>query len=408
MLLMKLTAKVKLVTGPIQSRALLDTLDKANQACNWISEQAWAEHKFRQFDMQKTAYYPVRERFGLSAQVVIRCLTKVADAYRSAFALHKERTAEVKRLNKKLSKLAKEPKPLPIMQMVQFGSTGAIAYDSRILRWWVNDQKVSLWTTSGRLKVPFQAGPKQLELLQSQQGESDLIYHKGEFYLAATCNVDEPPQTDVDTFLGVDFGVTNISSDSDGKKYSGSTVKSVRFRHRRMRCNLQRKGTRAAKRRLKKLAGQEARFAKHTNHVISKEIVASAKGTNRGMKLEDLSGIRDRITVRRKQRVILHSWAFFQLASFVSYKAQRSGVPLVFVDPRNTSRECSRCGHIAKENRPNQSTFRCLACNHAENADTNAARVIAGRPACNPGEGDNVRLSGSCRNLHGPVKSPRL
>ena len=90
----------------------------------------------------------------------------------------------------------------------------------------------------------------------------------------------------------MDLGVVNIASDSEGKWYSGSTVKSVRHRHRRLRRKLQKKQTRAAKRRLKRLAGKEARFARHTNHVISKEIVACAKGTRRGIKLEELGGIR--------------------------------------------------------------------------------------------------------------------
>jgi putative transposase len=176
-----------------------------------------------------------------------------------------------------------------------------------------------------------------------------------------------------------------------------------RYRQRRLRTKLQKLQTRAAKRRLKKLTGKERRFASHTNHVISKQIVAEAKDTGRGIKLEDLSGIRDRITVRKKQRAILHSWTFSQLRLFLVYKAAMAGVSLVLVDPRNTSRECAECGHIAKKNRPNQSTFRCVACSHASNADTNAARVIAGRAACKPAE-----LSDLCGGKHKLVKSRSL
>lgn len=172
--------------------------------------------------------------------------------------------------------------------------------------------------------------------------------------------------------------------------------------------NSKRKQTRAAKRRLKKLAGKEQRFASHTNHVISKQIVAKAKGTARGLKLEELGGIRERVKVRNRQRVVLHSWAFFQLRMFVSYKSALAGVPLVFVDPRNTSRECAECGHVAKENRSSQSKFRCVVCLHTDNADTNAARVISGRPVVNPGVGDSARLSGMCSGKHISVKSRSL
>jgi len=225
---------------------------------------------------------------------------------------------------------------------------------------------VSIWALGGRLKIPFVCGEPQRRLLATQKGEADLVYRGGNFYLNATCEATEPPASIAAEYLGVDLGVVNIASDSEGKWYSGSTVKSVRHRHRRLRRKLQKKQTRAAKRRLKRLAGKEARFARHTNHVISKEIVACAEGTRRGIKLEELGGIRGRMTVGRKQRAVLHSWAFFQLRMFIAYKAALAGVPVVYVDPRNTSRECAECGHVAKENRPNQATFRCVACQHAK------------------------------------------
>ena len=133
-------------------------------------------------------------------------------------------------------------------------------------------------------------------------------------------------------FLGVDLGVVNIATDSDGNAYSGSHVRSMRHRHRKLRTKLQKKGTKAARRKLKRLSGKERRFATNTNHVISKQIVALAKGTGRGIALEDLSGIRERITARTgKQRYDLHSWAFFQLGQFILYKAIGKGVPEEFV-----------------------------------------------------------------------------
>lgn len=387
---------------------LLRTMEAANECVRWIGDQAWESKIFGKHALQKLTYVEARRRTGLTAQVTIHCIYKVANAYRSAFTMHRLRTTVVKRQNKKLAKLRRPLKPLPVMEPVGFHGTGSIAYDDRILRWIPAERAVSIWTVEGRRIIPFVGGEHQYALLATRKGESDLIYQGGKFYLAATCDAPEAPMIAATEFLGVDLGVANIASDSDGKRHSGSEVKSVRYRHRRLRRNLQKKQTRAAKRRLKQLAGKEARFAKHTNHVISKEIVACAKGTGRGLKLEDLSGIRDRITVRRRQRVVLHSWAFHQLAYFVAYKAQRAGVPLIFVDSRNTSRECAECGHIAKGNRPNQSTFRCLACGHAAHADTNASRVIAGRPACKPGEGIPARLSELCGVSHGSVKSPRL
>ena len=281
-----------------------------------------------------------------------------------------------------------------------FQPLNAIAYDDRILRWHVAEGRVSLTCLEGRLRVGFAAGERQFALLAHQQGESDLILRKGVFYLAATCNVQEPAPTDVDDFLGVDFGIANIAADSDRKHYSGSEIKSVRHRQRRLRRKLQAKHTTSANRRLRKLAGKEERFATHTNHVISKQLVASAKGTGRGLAIEELVGIRERVKVGRKQRAVLHSWAFSQLRLFLEYKAKLLGVPLVLVDPRNSSRECSCCHHVPKSNRPHQSTIRCISCGHQDHADTNAANVIAGRAACKPA------IRGSRLSSDRPAKLP--
>jgi len=248
----------------------------------------------------------------------------------------------------------------------------------------LQDQTVSIWTVSGRLRIPFVCGKQQFELLQSRQGESDFGFSKGIFYLSATCEVDESKPVDVDDTLGVDLGITNIAVDSDGQVYSACHINNVRNRQRHFRAKLQAKGTRSAKRKLKRLSGKEHRFAKDTNHCISKKLVAKAKDTNRAIVLEDLEGISSRVTVRRAQRATLHNWSFYQLRSFVTYKAKRVGIPVLLVDPRNTSRTCPVCGHVDKANRLSQSNFSCVVCGFAGLADHIAAVNIGRRAAVNP------------------------
>lgn len=352
---MKLIAQVKLLPDPDQYDALTRTLEQVNAAANHISRYAWHNRVFRQYDLHHALYYEVRETFGLTAQVVVRVLAKVADAYK---------------LDRKNART--------------FKPHGSIAYDKRILSWKLDARTVSIWTVNGRETIPFVAGEHHLALLATMQGEADLVYRRGSFYLYQTCEVDEPPTDEVDEFLGVDLGVVNLATDSDGETYSSRAVNNVRHRHRRLRAKLQRKGTKSARRRLKKLAGKERRFATRTNHTISKRIVAAAKDTGRGIALEDLKGIRDRVRLRRAQRAALHSWSFHQLRSFLEYKACRAGVPLVTVDPRNTSRECPACGHIDKANRPSQSTFSCVACGFSGLADHIAARNISRRAVVSP------------------------
>lgn len=348
-------AQVKLLPTPEQAVALKRTLELANAACEFVSKHAWQSKTFKQYDLYHLCYREVREKFALSAQMVVRCIAKVADAY----------------------KLDKDTRR-------KFKPTGSIAYDNRVLSWRMSESTISIWTMDGRLRIPFVCGDRQRELLNSRLGETDLVMFRDKFFLSATCEIEEPELQEVKSALGVDLGVTNIAVDSDGEVHAASHVNNVRHRHRRLRAKLQAKGTRSAKRKLKKLSGKERRFAKDTNHRISKQIVAKAQGTRRAVALEDLSGIRTRVTARRKQRATLHSWAFRQLRSFVEYKAKRIGVPVILVDPRNTSRTCPNCGHIDKANRKSQSQFSCVVCGHAGLADEIAAINIGRRAVVNP------------------------
>lgn len=347
---MKLTAQAKLQPTQAQADSLKRTIELTNSAANYASKQAWDSRTFGRVPLQKLVYHPMRAQFAISAQSACLVVRKVADAYK----LDKETERE-------------------------FRPLGAIAYDDRILAWKLAKQTVSIWTVDGRQDVPFVAGDYQTRLLSGQRGESDLVLRDGEFYLLATCDVTERPTELQPDTLGVDLGVANIAVDSDGEIHQGKTVKNVRFRHRKLRTKLQKKGTHSAKRRLRQLSGRERRFATWANHSISKSIVAKAIDTARNIAIEELGGIRDRITARRPQRAILHSWSFFQLRSFIEYKAKRAGVVVIPVDPRNTSRTCPCCGHVDKANRRTQSKFLCVDCGYSGLADHIAAGNIARR-----------------------------
>lgn len=134
-------------------------------------------------------------------------------------------------------------------------------------------------------------------------------------------------------WIGVDLGIVNIATTSDGTILSGRRLERYRKRMRHNVAKLQAKHTKSAERRLKALRRREGRFATDTDHVISKTIVTTAERTSRGIALEDLRGIRQRVTAKKDQRYQLHSWAFARLGDFVEYKARRAGVAVVHVDP---------------------------------------------------------------------------
>lgn len=347
---MKLIARVKLQPTPEQHAALLQTLETANAACNYVSEVAWHKHVFGQFSLHKLCYADVRAQFALGADITVRVFAKVADGYK---------------LDKRTLRT--------------FKPHGAFPFNDRLVSYKLDKRIVSIWTMAGRQKMPFVVGEHAAQLLEGLRGECDLVYRRGEFYLHQCCDVDEPPIDDVDDFLGVDLGIANIATDNDGTFYQGKAMKAVRYRQRQLRRKLQAKRTHSAKRRLRKLSGKEQRFATDTNHVISKKIVQTAKDTGRGIALEDLTHIRKRVTARRGQRAILHSWSFAQLRTFIEYKAKLHGVPVVAVDPRNTSRTCPACGTIDKRNRKTQDSFLCVSCGFSGRADHIAAGNISRR-----------------------------
>src|SRR5262249_324852 len=152
--------------------------------------------------------------------------------------------------------------------------------------------------------------------------------------LYATIEIPEDAPLHPTRFLGVDLGIANIATDSDGHCYTAEAIETVRQRHHTARQIYQVTGTKSARRRLMQMACKQARLHRWVNHGLATRLVQYAKDTKAALPLEDLTGIRDRMTVRGRQRAKQHNWSFRQLRTFVSYKARRAGVPVVFVDPR--------------------------------------------------------------------------
>lgn len=369
----KLVVPVRLYPDAADEAALRDTLALCNEAATLVSAQAFEMRVTSKQALQRLVYGDLKA-MGLSAQPAIHVSRKVSGAYATLRANIKAGNLGKPGSNRRV---AAESKP------IVFRPDAAQPFDDRCLSWQLDRRTVSIWTTAGRLAgIRFACSGTQLARLREyRQGESDLVHRDGKWFLYATCDIPEPALADPAGFLGVDLGIANIATTDDGVRHCGRYLNRQRHRARHLRAKLQAKGTKSAKRLLKKRARKEARFAADTNHVIAKRIVTVAERTGRGIALEDLTGIRGRVRLRKPQRVTLHSWAFAQLGQHVAYKAALAGVPVVYVDPAYTSQMCSACGHISKKNRPDQATFCCTSCGFAEHADVNAARNIASRGA---------------------------
>ena len=353
---MKQAIALKLETTQEQFDALLETMEAFNAGCNRVAELAFEKHSANKIALQPFVYAELRSRFCLSSQMAVRCIGKACEAY----------------------KRDKSIKPT-------FDPHGAMVYDERLMN--IRDAAhVSLLTLKGRVVVGMRYAAYQSARLAMQKGQADLILRNGVFYLYVCIELATPPPVETTGFLGVDLGIVEIATDSEGNQYSGEAVKRIRRSVKEHRRHLQSKQTNSAKKRLRRIARNQSRFVRDTNHVISKKLIATALASKKALALEDLSGIRERSsTVSKTMRWLLGNWAFDQLKQFIGYKSEAAGLSVVLVDPRNTSRTCSECGCCDKANRTSQAKFKCLRCGFEHNADRNAARNIEARAEMSSG-----------------------
>jgi len=338
----KLTLQIKLLPDNKQMQSLKDTLKECNTACDEISKRCFENKIYGQYKIHHAVYYSIKSSFKLSSQMVVRCISKVADSYK---------------LDKKVQRTFK---PL-----------GSIAYDSRVLTY--KQSEVSIWSIGGRIKVPFVCHNQKY--IPYIKGEADLVFKKGKFYIFQTVEVPEEKVKDIEEFIGCDFGQTDICTLSDGTNYNSEQLKKVRKKYSKVRASVQSKGTKGSKKLLKRLSGRERRFVTISNHTISKQIVAKAKRENKGIAIEDLSRIRFTAKPKSKaQKTELNRWSFYQLRQFLTYKSLLGGVKLAVIPPAYTSQTCSTCLHIGKRV---AKKFTCENCGNISDADHNAAKNIS-------------------------------
>jgi len=377
---MKLTLQLHLLPTPDQHTALRDTMRLYNEAATYAAARGFADGVFGQVSIHHLAYHEIRKRFGLSSQLAVRAIAKAVECFQ------RDKTV-----------------------CPTFKPDGALCYDQRVLSF-QGLNSASLWALGGRVRMPFVCGPYQQARQGRIQGQADLVLRDGVFYLLCTIDMSEDTPLDPQDVLGVDLGVVNLATTSDGTTHSGAGVEACRTRYAQRRQRLQRAATVAqmdGKRpkrircALRRMARKEAGFRRDVNHGISKTLVAAAKGTDRGIALEDLKDIRRQTRFRPPQRARMTGWAFAQLRSFVEYKAQLAGVPVVLVDPKHTSQGCNRCGHVARANRQHQARFSCKHCGYTTNADFNAANNIRDRARVKV-----PLVAGRCRQLRLPLAMP--
>jgi len=245
----------------------------------------------------------------------------------------------------------------------------------------VNEKKIKLGVPSQSVKIngnQIRIVPLKINLINESKYQITKIHHieLDAVYAYVAFSVPNAGQLVTNNFIGVDLNATShcaVAADPiSGKVIKlGKQASHIHKKYKALRSSFQKQKN---YKKLKQTKGKETRKVKDINHKISKQIVQFAKANNSGIKLENLTGIRNNKKNNKTFRYTLNSWSYYQLGSMIAYKALLAGIPVHYVDPAYTSQNCSRCGHLGKRN---GKKFKCAHCNHTGHADVNASFNIA-------------------------------
>jgi len=212
-----------------QAEEIEDTLKAFADACNWIN-QTVPPKIVNHVRIHGIVYHDVRAKFGLSANLAVRAINRVAGNRKTAI----QNGSKVKSF-----------KP------------ASIDYDARIFAYREADEEVSVTLLRSRQRIKLVLGSHQRDLLGGSMPTSATLCKKGfEYYIHIQVKSEAPEQIHVDTVLGVDLGITDIAVTSEGQKFGGKTIKLIKNHYASMRAILQQKavkGTRSSRRRCREL-----------------------------------------------------------------------------------------------------------------------------------------------------------
>lgn len=358
-MLSTLTYAVRVDASPDQVQVISDTCSAYLGCCNMVSETAWEHRTISQKALHQLVYRRLRDEYRVKSQMAQSSIIRVIGNYRTIKEAHGSPWA------------ASRP---------EYRSSGydlVWNHDYSILK----DGRLSINTLNGRIKIPVDWTHVPEEYRHGKFGTARLLNRNGKWLLLIPSTVELPDLPRPQQVVGVDMGVRFLATtyDSEGRTvfYDGKEVKRRREHYKKLRASLQKKGTRSARRRLRNIGRRENRWMRDVNHQVSKALV------NRQSKptlfaLENLSGVRGATEkVRKRDRYVQVSWAFYQLRQMIEYKAAQAGHSVVAVDPRYTSQTCPTCGLVRKANRRKKThEYQCSNCGYRSNDDRMAAMNI--------------------------------
>jgi len=352
-----------------QDHDLERTLEAFREVQHTLSEPCYNEGKpLHALALQRLCYHEVKGT--LNAQMTISAIRMVAGAYQSAKS--NKRPATRPFLFKK------------VRALFLVGKRGRDAS-------FTQDGTLSIWTVGGRKHLNYSI-PEDFKATFERAKEIDSLTvtsHYGKLIGRVTLTLEVPEPQGI-LPVGIDLNETNalVAVDPDGHTLfvSGKTVKVKNRRTAKTRSRLQsklaarkaqHKDTRSVRRVMKRLGRTQRNRTRTFAQQTAKQLVEWAPAhavlvfEEFHMPQPQKGKIRGRALRRR-----LSLWQHGLIRACVTGKAQEHGMLIAKVDPRYTSKNCSRCGLRGMRRRH---SFTCPHCGHTAHADINAAYNIRNR-----------------------------
>ena len=376
--------KVKLnILEPNVGMKFSKTMEQYRLACNYVSEYLFNNNfPLNKNEVQKVIYNTIREKFNLKSQMTISCIRSVIARYKTVKTQMARRPYKYQ--NQNTGEWYREVRDLTwLHKPISFNRPQVDLQRNR--DWsYLSSGQLSINTLDGRVKVdPICRGFNQYLDGTWKFGLAKLLKSSGKWYLhiSATKEVADFNKQTVKHVVGLDRGLRFLATsyDEQGKTvfFDGQAIMRKRAKYQKLRATLQAKGTKSAKRRLKKLSGRENRWISDVNHCLSKTLVQKY-GANTLFVLENLDGVSfERTDLPKALRNQNKSWAFYQLEQFLTYKAHLHNSEVVEVSAKYTSQRCPKCGVIKKDNRNHEKhEYHCDNCGYRSNDDRIGAMNI--------------------------------
>ena len=378
------TIKLRIYVTPEQEMLFRQMTEQYRQACNFVSQYIF-DNQFNMAyqSLNKKLYSDLRKLFGLKSQLAQSSIKTPISRYKTIKQQlfqnpyrYKDENGNWQRITKTLEWLWK-----PVL----FRRPQADLVRNRDYSFVDDGQVLSINTLGKRTKCTFE-GEHFSEYLDGSYdlGTAKLVELKGLWYLHITVTkiVEDFQNEHVRHVVGIDRGLRflTVSYDEQGKTefVSGRKIATKRHKFQEVRKQLQSKGTKAAKRRLKAISGRENRWMSDMNHQISKTLVQKY-GKDTLFVLEDLTGVsfeENNLSQNAKRNYDLRSWAFYQLEQFLTYKAHENRSEVLKVSARYTSQRCPKCGTIHKGSRDHHKHLYSCQCGYKSNDDRIGAMNI--------------------------------